>query len=191
MSNVRVVDYDPSWAEEFSLLKDAFENILNEYCVSIEHVGSTSIYGLAAKPIIDIDIVVDDENKLNGIIEKLEAVGYKHRGDLGIKGRQAFKRLSEKAPIYNNNTYKFEHNLYVCQNDIIALKNHLLFRDYLRSNKEALDEYADLKRGLANKYPNDIDSYCEAKTDFITSVLKKAGLREDDVNGIAVQNTLD
>ncbi|MGL5711935.1 MAG: GrpB family protein [Paraclostridium sp.] len=191
MSEVVVKDYNPRWSEEFKVLKSVYEEILKEYNVKVEHVGSTSVEGLSAKPILDIDIIAYDKEEIPKIIKEIEKVGYKHRGDLGIVGREAFFRESNESPVYNSNKYEFSHNLYVCQNGITALRNHILFRDYLRSDKEAMDEYGKLKRELAIKYTKDVDSYCEAKTDFITEILKKAGLGEAEINDIETQNTLD
>ncbi len=191
MNKVEIKPYNPRWAEEFELLKDVLEAILKKYNVKVEHVGSTSVKGLSAKPILDIDIVSYCKDEIPDIIAELEKVGYTHRGDLGIVGREAFSRNSSATPIYDDNKYEFSHNLYVCQDGITALRNHILFRDYLRSNEESLKAYASLKKQLASKYPNDIDSYCESKTDFITEILKKAGLEETEINDIATQNKLD
>lgn len=191
MNKVVVEDYNPRWSEEFELLKSVFEYILKEYNIKVEHVGSTSVKGLSAKPILDIDIISYCKDEIPKIINELEKVGYKHIGDVGIVGREAFSRESSDSPIYDGNKYDFSHNLYVCQDGITALRNHILFRDYLRRDDDTLKAYAKLKKELAIKYPNDIDSYCEDKTDFITGILKKAGLEETEISDIATQNTVD
>lgn len=191
MNKVVVEDYNPSWVEEFELLKNVFENILKEYNIKVEHVGSTSVKGLSAKPILDIDIISYYKDEIPKIINKLEEIGYKHIGDLGIVGREVLSRETNDSPIYNDNKYEFSHNLYVCQDGIISLRNHILFRDYLRSDDDTLKAYGKLKKELALKYPNDIDAYCENKTDFITGILKKAGLEESEISDIVIQNILD
>ena len=86
--NVVVENYNPIWAEHFNQLKDAIWPSINDTSAAIEHVGSTSVVGLAAKPIIDIDIVVDSLDVLPIIIERLRPLGYEHRGNLGIEGRE-------------------------------------------------------------------------------------------------------
>ncbi|WP_243522222.1 GrpB family protein [Bacillus pseudomycoides] len=141
------------------------ESYIGDLILRIEHVGSTSIEGLAAKPIIDIDVVIESYDILPDIIQRLEKEGYQHQGDLGIEGREAFQR-----------TYKddfMKYHLYVCPMDSKAYLEHITLRDYLSSNKAARKEYEKLEYRLAENYRNDIDCYCEGKTDFIKAVLDK------------------
>jgi GrpB-like predicted nucleotidyltransferase (UPF0157 family) len=188
MRKIVIEDYNEEWANEFEELKTIYLHHFRQQNIDVQHVGSTSVPGCAAKPILDIDIIIDTTEKIQQVISKLNELGYTHLGDLGIKGREAFKRDSIRVPYHEDKSYKFEHHLYICVASSISLKNHLQFRDYLRRNKAAVLEYSNLKKELANKYENDIDSYIENKTNFITNILLKTGLNENDVLEITSQN---
>src|SRR5687767_15978465 len=110
MSTVTVVDYDPSWPSVFETLKSHVLQALGSLPVSVEHVGSTAIPGLAAKPIIDMDVVVASVADVTIAVERLSSLGYIHRGDLGIQGREAFHSPSALPP----------HHLYVCAQGTVA-----------------------------------------------------------------------
>lgn len=135
--------------------------------ISIEHVGSTSVKGLYAKPIIDIDIVIESEN-FPEVKNKLYNIGYEHVGDLGITGREAFK--------YNDKEELMEHHLYVCPKESPELKRHLALRDYLRTHEAERNEYSQIKLEMAEKYPHDIDNYLLGKQQVILDIYKKSGL---------------
>jgi GrpB-like predicted nucleotidyltransferase (UPF0157 family) len=179
-SRVMVEEYNPEWSKTFESLKDRILPLLIGVSTTIEHVGSTSVEGLAAKPVIDMDIVVDDKAHSKEAIARLKALGYVHVGDYGIPGREAFKRPFGTLP----------HNLYVCLKSSLSLKNHLLLRDYLRAHNDARDAYAKLKKEMAAKFPNDVDQYCEGKTDFLVVVLRKAGVTEEELAEIDAANRL-
>lgn len=132
--------------------------------MSIEHIGSTSVVGLAAKPIIDIDVVISSRLHLKEVIEKLNSIDYVHQGNLGIPGREAFMWPEETR----------RHHVYVCSVDTPNLHDHLIFRDYLRTHPKTVLAYSNLKRRLALKYRNDRDGYTNSKTEFINSILAKA-----------------
>jgi len=127
MNKISVVDYDSQWPQIFQSLKRVFEERFVHLYISVEHVGSTSVPGLAAKPKIDLDIIVEEEAKVKAVIIELEKLGYEHRGDLGIKGREAFYRSSNKIPDSGKGQEWIAHNLYVCIQGIPSLQNHLLF----------------------------------------------------------------
>jgi len=190
MRKIVIVDYNIDWADEFNVLKAVYLKHMKHLNIDVQHVGSTSVPGLAAKPILDIDIIIDNIEKLNSVIVVLEELGYTHQGDLGIKGREAFNRKSDTVPYHNNQSYRFAHNLYVCAAGSAALKYHLLFRDYLRQNSEAACEYGNLKKELAAKYEYDIDSYIENKTGFITKILSITGVSESEIIEITMQNRI-
>jgi GrpB-like predicted nucleotidyltransferase (UPF0157 family) len=177
---VVLVDYDPQWARDFDALRAKLWPPMKDFAVSIEHVGSTSVPGLTAKPILDIDIIAASHEGVLLAIERLAAMGYTHRGNLGIDGREAFRAaVNEPA-----------HNLYVCCEDSAALRDHLTFRDYLRTHPETALAYAGLKRALALQFPDDIDRYAAAKTDFITGVLESAGVSPTRIEQIRRENGL-
>ena len=137
-----VEKYNPKWPEQFRELKEFLEKNTTEY-ISIEHVGSTSIPGMNAKPIIDIDVIVEDAAQFLKLKEELSKIGYVHEGDYGIPGREAFDH--EKVPV------SIEHHLYVCVQDNAELKRHLKFRDVLRSNPELVNEYNKIKEEILAK----------------------------------------
>lgn len=165
---VIVKDYDLHWPEQFEAIKKAISEALGDIALAVEHVGSTSVPGLAAKPIIDIDVVIDSSEELEQAVNCLEKAGYIHEGDLGIPGREAFR--------YEGKAYFQTHHLYVCPKDSRELHRHLVFRDYLRSHPEAAAEYGKVKREGAQKYPEDIDSYLEFKAACIAKLYRECGL---------------
>jgi len=177
---VVIVDYDPQWPRDFESLRARVWPAVADVAVSIEHVGSTSVPGLAAKPVLDIDVIVESQEGVHEAIERLAKVGYTHKGNLGIEGREAFRAvLNDPA-----------HNLYVCRQDSSALRDHLTFRDYLRRHRETAQAYADLKRSLAAQFPDDVNGYATAKTDFVTGVLETAGVSAVRIAEIRRENGL-
>jgi len=186
-----VQEYDPIWAKQFKDIKSVIELHLGALIIGIEHVGSTSIPGMAAKPIIDLDIIIDnDRSVLNKVISSLDELGYNHVGDLGITGRDAFKRRNATTP--NSATIRqwFKHNLYVCTIGSMGLSNHINFRDYLLKHPGKVSEYSELKLRLANMFPYDIDRYIDGKTDFIVEVLSQTGMNDDITKQIEKENKL-
>ncbi|MBO4705398.1 MAG: GrpB family protein [Spirochaetaceae bacterium] len=137
-----VEKYNPKWVEQFRVLKEFLGKNTTEY-ISIEHVGSTSIPGMNAKPIIDIDIVVEDASQFQRLKEELSKIGYVHEGDRGILGREAFDH--ENVPL------NIDHHLYVCVRDNDELLRHLKFRDKLRSSPELVNEYNKIKEEILVK----------------------------------------
>ena len=138
--------YNPKWEEDFLEIKGFLEKNVTEY-ISIEHVGSTSVPGMNAKPVIDIDVVVEDREQFLRLKVQLEKLGYVHEGDRGISGREAFD--DSKVPI------QIEQHLYVCQKDNAELLRHLKFRDKLRANPELIKEYNGIKQEILSKVGED------------------------------------
>jgi GrpB-like predicted nucleotidyltransferase (UPF0157 family) len=179
MSKPVVVEvYNPQWPLQFQELHSLLWPAVKDVALSIEHVGSTSVPGLAAKPVLDIDIVISDMSKLERVIMGLAGLGYEHRGNLGIEDREAFRHPQPR----------YKHNLYVCPQTSIALINHLSLRDTLRADAGLRDEYAKLKFELAQKFPNSIDDYLEGKTAFILRILEKNGLTPERLEEIRLAN---
>lgn len=166
--HVVVMPYDENWKQAFEDIKTELDAALGDLALRIEHVGSTSVEGLSAKPVIDIDVVIEDTSMLEFVIVALAKIGYSHEGDLGIPGREAFK--------YEGKDHLMKHHLYVCAKDSAELKRHLAFRDYLRSHPEAVKEYSRVKTEGAELYPYDIDKYIEYKSPFIDGIYGKIGL---------------
>jgi GrpB-like predicted nucleotidyltransferase (UPF0157 family) len=156
---VEVVDYDPTWPDEYERLKLRVLDALRDNVVRIEHVGSTAVPGLAAKPIVDLYAVVLDLDRAS---EQLSAIGYTPQGDLGVHGRIGFDwPAGEKR-----------HHLYICRPDHAGLDSVVRFRDRMRSTPNKALEYADLKRELAARHRNDRDAYALGKSHFIEEVIE-------------------
>lgn len=161
---VIIEDYDPTWPEAFTRLRERMEQALGSLALRVEHVGSTSVPGLAAKPIIDLTVVVASREDVAEAIRRLAAIGYVHDGDQGIPGREAFTG-PPGPPI---------HHLYVCAKGNRELQRHLLFRDYLRAHPETARQYGELKKALAERFCTDREGYSQAKTEFVEGVLREA-----------------
>ena len=167
-NKVIVVSHDPSWAENFIRIQDELKAVLGEKAIRIEHVGSTSVPGLAAKPIIDLDIVISDNEDFEVVVSKMESAGYLHEGNLGISGREAF--------CYEGKKHLQRHHPYVCRESSQELKRHITFRDYLRINPDDAKLYGEVKQEAARLFPDRMDLYMKYKSDCIRKLYKKCGL---------------
>jgi GrpB-like predicted nucleotidyltransferase (UPF0157 family) len=175
---IRVVPYDPRWPDQFRLVRTALEAALAGIpVIGIEHVGSTSVPGLAAKPVIDVDVVVSRDHLVRAI-GALLAAGYAYRGDLGIPDRHAMEAPDNEP----------DRHVYVVVNGALALRNHLLLRDALRADPARRDAYGRLKLELARRHADSIDAYVAGKTDLIVSELAAAGLTDEEREAIAAVN---
>jgi len=161
-----VIPYQTSWRDQFQRLRDQLNDALGSLAERIEHVGSTAVPGLWAKPIIDVDIVVPTRTEFESVRRCLEEQGYDYLGDQGVPGREAFALRSHEPTIP-------EHHLYVCRADSIELRRHLAFRDFLRTHPERAAEYSVLKRALAVEFRNDRIEYTNAKGEFIENALSE------------------
>ena len=165
---VIVVPYNEQWKTDFETIKQYLLTTLNDVITGIEHIGSTSVEGLSAKPFIDIDIVIKDYSVFDTVLEKLASLGYIHEGNLGIKDREAFD--------YKGNVALPKHHLYVCPEFSAELHRHITFRDYLRNNPDAVLKYSKMKEEGAKLFPDSIDEYIAYKSTFIEEIYKKCGL---------------
>ena len=168
-TKVTVLPYDKQWKTDFEKIKTELENNIGDIIVGIEHVGSTSVEGLSAKPCIDIDVVIKDYSVFATVVQKLETIGYIHEGDLGIKDREAFK--------YSNKPHLHKHHLYVCPQYSEELHRHVTFRDYLKNNREAVKKYSLVKETAAILFPNEIEKYIDYKTSCIEELYMRCGLK--------------
>jgi GrpB-like predicted nucleotidyltransferase (UPF0157 family) len=157
---VFVVDYDPTWPERYQEERARIAETLRHVGVAIEHVGSTAVPGLAAKPIIDIMVGVRELTDGERCIEPLEAVGYEYRGEAGIPDRLFFRKGDPRS-----------HHLHLVKQRSEFWERHVLFRDLLRERPDIAAQYAALKRELAVKYRTERLQYTEAKTPFIEAAL--------------------
>jgi GrpB-like predicted nucleotidyltransferase (UPF0157 family) len=172
---VVVEEHDPAWAETFGELRDVLIEELGGLARDVEHVGSTAVPGLAAKPVIDLDVVLRSEDDLEATARRLAEIGYRHRGDLGVIGRAAFARDGADVPRDGSGRTWAEHHLYVCAQDSAELARHRAFRDHLRASPADASAYEALKRELADRCGTDRQAYADGKSEFIRTVLGRLG----------------
>ena len=167
-ARVVVLPYDSAWRDDFLKIRDELMAAIGDLALAVEHVGSTSVEGLCAKPCIDIDVVIADNTVFREVVRALGEIGYIHEGDLGIKGREAFR--------YTDKPHLPSHHLYVCTRDSDELKRHLTFRDYLCTHPAAVRKYGEVKTRAAQLFADDIDGYIEYKSACIRELYRECGL---------------
>lgn len=165
---VAVLPYDPAWKEAFERIKAPLWERLQTWLSAVEHVGSTSVEGLWAKPIIDLDLVLKEPGFFPQVKQELALLGYFHEGDLGIPQREAFA--------YQDKPDLMAHHLYVCPPDSLELRRHLTFRDYLRTHPAEARKYSEVKRQAAALFPHDIDGYMAQKDACVKELYQKCSL---------------
>ena len=161
---IEIRDYDPGWPAMFEQFAARARAVIGPSVLRVEHVGSTAVPGLAAKPVIDLDVVLAAQSDLPKAIRRLESLGYQHEGDLGIEGREAL-RCPPGEP---------RHHLYVMVEGAPELTRHLAFRDALCRDSTLREQYMLLKRSLAARHPNERDAYSDGKSEFINTVLAQS-----------------
>jgi GrpB-like predicted nucleotidyltransferase (UPF0157 family) len=167
MDEVVIAAYDPSWPQIFAGEAQAIRQALGGVLVGIEHVGSTSVPGFAARPVIDIQVVVQALPKAQGAAPLLAELGYEQ----GVFARDPERRLLFKK--FNADGI-LSHHLHVYEPGHPALSEHILFRDYLRLHPDEAQRYLELKHKLAQQYQYERVAYSHAKTVYIEAVLAKA-----------------
>ncbi len=165
---IEVDDYNPEWPREFEKIRFYLQPILAVGVTAIEHVGSTSVPGLAAKAIIDLDLVIPSMQVFESVTKTLSELGYHHDGNKGVPGRESFS--------YKALPGLMQHHLYVCPKDSPELNRHLQFREYLRAHPLESAAYGELKRQAAARHPHDIDAYLNEKGILISKIYRKLGL---------------
>ncbi len=167
---IDVVEYSDAWPADFQRVSEAlFENLRGVTVIAIEHVGSTSVPGLAAKPILDVDVIVS-RPALPEAVRALQGAGYRHLGDLGLTDREAFE-APDRDPV---------RNVYVCVEGTLHLRNHLAVRHALRSDTQLRDRYAAVKRELARQPGIDIVRYVSGKSVVLQDILATSDLTADE-----------
>jgi len=161
-----VSDYDPAWPSWFETLCNHVWPAVGDVALRIDHVGSTSVPGLAAKPLIDMDVVVTRAEEVSQVVQRLAGIGYRWRGDLGVAGREAFAATNEESLP--------PHNLYLVVENNKAHVDHWLLRDVLRRDSTARERYAELKRRNAELANDDMEFYVAAKARFVADLLTTA-----------------
>lgn len=165
MRSIVVVPYDPTWPEQFRRAAAEIAAVFGQELISIHHIGSTSIPGLRAKPIIDIMPVVRHIEQVEAFNSAMIELGYEPRGEYGIPGRRYFVKGSDTQHLHHVHTY---------EPDNPEVARHLDFRDYLVAQPERARQYADLKVALAGQFPHDIFGYMAGKDAFIKETIRQA-----------------
>lgn len=163
---IRLVDYDLKWPILYQVEKASILGVIDDFIVDIQHIGSTAVPGMAAKPIIDIMVAIRDLALIEKCIQPLQTIGYEYLGEYGIPERHYFR----KPPGHPHST----HHLHMVERESDFWERHILFRDYLRVHSEEAHQYYQLRKDLAAKFASDRDAYTDAKTLFINSVVNKA-----------------
>lgn len=166
---VTVLPYDTSWKADFEAIKKEIESALGDLAIGIEHVGSTSVEGMSAKPCIDLDVIIKDGTVFDAVVGRLASIGYIHEGNLGIKDREAFR--------YSDKPHLKTHHMYVCPADSEELHRHITFRNFLRTNPDAVKKYSAVKETAAKLFPDDIDGYIRYKSPCIEELYQLCGLK--------------
>jgi GrpB-like predicted nucleotidyltransferase (UPF0157 family) len=164
---VTIADYDPQWPILFESEKAAILSLIGHVVVAVEHVGSTAVPGLGAKPIIDIMVAVRYLADAQECVGPLQSIGYKYipEHEASIPERRFFRKPPHGTRAFHLHMVKLTSDFW---------KRHLLFRDYLRTHRKEAQRYYQLKKELAAKFGLDRDAYTDAKASFIESVLCKA-----------------
>ena len=168
--HITVTEYNPLWPQKFQAESRLIRGILADNCLAIYHIGSTAVPGLAAKPIIDIMAVVKSLVQVDDAAEDFSQIGYEYLGEFGIAGRRYLRKGGEERT----------HQIHIFQADDWAnIGRHLAFRDYMRFHEKERAEYAKIKTELAQRFPYDIDGYCDGKEHFVRE-MERAALSQFD-----------
>jgi GrpB-like predicted nucleotidyltransferase (UPF0157 family) len=166
---------DPAWRGQFAMLERVLLEALGPLVLRVEHVGSTAIPGISAKPILDIDVVIESDAVFPQVTAKLAELGYVHEGDRGIAEREAFKRQDEFVPWLPVKRSWMAQHLYVCPAGSRELDRHVCFRDVLKSRPDLCTEYEAIKIGIERRSGGDRESYARLKEaecrDFVERVM--------------------
>ncbi len=154
---IEVIDYDPNWTKRFELEKQLLTKILGSNAVTIEHIGSTSVFGLAAKPVIDILIEVTNLDELDTANNDLALQGYVVKGENGISGRRYFQKGGVQR----------SHHVHAFQSGNEHLLRHRAFKEYLIAYPNIASQYGEIKKDAALKCHHNTQTYMALKNDFI------------------------
>ena len=156
--NVYLEAWNAKWKKIYKSEKQKLERLIGNNCIEIQHIGSTSVKGIKAKPIVDILVVVESISK----VDHLDFNGYEVKGENGISGRRYFQKDKNGKRLLHIHIYEKNH---------AAINSHILFRDSLKANKKLAKEYENLKIKLAIKFSGDKVSYTNAKAEFISNII--------------------
>ena len=167
MREMTVVPYDSRWPERYESERAVLSGIFGDTALDIQHFGSTSIEGMTAKPIIDIIVAVADINAVDTFNEAMRGRGFIPRGEHGIPGRRYFVRLDEDGENHLTHVHVYEMS-----NEHVT--DELMFRDYLRINRAAFNDYERVKLVAARQYRHEPAAYTDAKHDCVMLIMDKA-----------------
>lgn len=162
---VVIEEYTSKWILQFKEEQKIIKNVIGSTAIAIEHIGSTSVEGLSAKPTLDIMVGVRDLNDIDAFIELLKTIGYEHVFHQEFPNRRFFRKGLWRAGT---------HHLHIYQYGSEDWENNLSFRNYLRNDPNIRRQYEQLKKELANKHRFDRVAYTNAKAPFIVDIIKKA-----------------
>lgn len=168
-NGVALVPYDPEWPSRFDRAATAIAEACAGVVVTIEHVGSTAIPGLGAKPYIDLMPGLRAWADGPRIVPAMAALGYEYRGEYGVVGRHYFTKFID------GDEHVWKHNVHCYEIGHREWQRHLVFRDALRADEALRDEYWRLKQALAERYPDDVEPYAIGKSDFVERVIAAHG----------------
>lgn len=162
---VVIQEYTSDWQSQFEEEKSLIQGIMKEQAIAIEHIGSTSVEGLAAKPIIDFMVGVKDLNQIEHWIDSLAKIGYEYVHHQHFPDRKFFRKGQWRAGTHHLHVYEYQSD---------SWKNQLLFRDFLRTHPETRERYQQLKKYLADQHQFDRVAYTNAKGPFIEEIIRLA-----------------
>lgn len=159
--HITVIEHNPLWIKKYEEESSLIKSILANNCIAIYHIGSTSVKDLAAKPIIDIMVVVRSLEKVDDAAKDFLKIGYEYLGEFGMTGRRYLRKGGDERT----------HQIHIFQaDDWNNIGRHLAFRDYMRTHEKEREEYAKIKIALAKRFPYDINGYCDGKENFVQEI---------------------
>lgn len=164
MRKVEVIRFSERWSLDFEKEAAVLEKVFGAEVIKIHHIGSTSIHGLSAKPIIDMMPVVKDITQVDQYDEKMAAIGYEAKGENGILGRRYFQKGGDERT----------HHVHMYEIGSPEIDRHLAFRDFLRAHPGKAKAYGDLKEKLARQFPYDIEAYIDGKAEVAARIEREA-----------------
>lgn len=164
---ISVIEYDSNWVKMFETEKEFLTDVFGDNLIRVEHFGSTSIPNLSAKPIIDIFVFVHYTSNINKYAMLMESHGYVFKGVQDLTNCTVFEK-------HKNESNARTHKVNICEENNPFSINALLFRDYLRINKDTRNKYENIKKELAKKYYDDSTAYANGKLNFIMEIIEEA-----------------
>src|SRR5438034_130872 len=173
---IHLADYDPRWPQLFEEERARLQAAIGEWATDIQHVGSTSIPSIAAKPIVDIAVHLRSLVDALYCITPLMELGYECLGEFGIPGRIYFrKRTDQPLRGQSHDGIGRTHQIHMYERTNEQYEKQIVFRDYLRAHPDAAGEYEVLKRQLAERHARDVEAYALAKSEFVLAIIARAG----------------